>query len=742
MKNTFIILLLLASVVQVKAQSISLARAAAIGSTVSVRGKVTNGSELGVIRYLQDNVSGIAIYGSNVASINRGDSIVATGTLTSYNNLLEITPATYTVITPAGNMPAPIVITPNAFNETYEGRLIRIDNCTISNPGTNFAGNTNYTITAATQTTVLRISSTSNLVGAVIPSGTVSVIGIGSQFCSSPASGCTNGYQLLPRDQNDIINNSSIYLTSQPTSTVISTTGFNIQWTTNIAGTYYIKYGLTPNLELGVINGSGSSASPSISVTGASAATIYYAKVFSVNGADKDSSSVKVFCTKSLSSGSIKVYFNRTVDQSVSSGTNAYYNPAIGDSLAAYINRAKSSVDLTIYNWDDSAGGDKITSALNAAYTRGIKIRLIYDGTVSSPPAGIIFLNPAIKKVASPQGSGYTIMHNKFVIIDANRSNPNDAIVWTGSTNWTKNQLGLDPNNVIIFQDQSMARGYKLEFDEMWGDSSIVSSSNTTLAKYGQYKKDNTPHEYNVNGKRVESYFSPSDGTNSHILSTIGTANSDLYYAQLLITRTDLANKIATQITTNSLSAKGILNDTAGAGATPYFIMRTPMTSANIKINRFNNIFHHKYLIVDQSNTSSDPILLTGSHNWSNGADQKNDENTVIVHDATIANIYYQEFSQRFKDEITGIETYEARGTALIYPNPARNEFSVKIDSKETSASVTLTDVLGKQVLSIPGTTMSNGVFTVSGLDLPTGVYIVSVKAGERTYTSRIMINP
>lgn len=742
MKNTLIILLLLTSAIQLKAQSISVARAAAIGSTVSVRGKVTNGTELGVIRYLQDNVSGIAIYGSNVSSINRGDSIVATGTLTSYNNLLEITPVTYTVVSPAGNMPPPIVITPNAFNETYEGRLIRIDNCTISGAGTNFAGNTNYTITAATQTAVIRISTTSNLVGAVIPSGTVSVIGIGSQFCSSPASGCTNGYQLLPRDQNDIINNSSIYLTSQPTSSVITTSGFDIRWTTNIAGTYYVKYGLTPNLELGILNGSGSSASPSIAVTGAPPATIYYAKVFSVNGADKDSSGVKVFCTKSMSSGSIKVYFNRPVDNSVSSGTNAYYNPAIGDSLAAYINRAKSTVDLTIYNWDDSVGGDKITSALNAAYTRGVKIRLIYDGTVSSPPAGIIFLNPAIKKVASPQGSGYTIMHNKFVIIDANRSNPNDAVVWTGSTNWTKNQLGLDPNNVIIFQDQSMARGYKLEFDEMWGDSSVTSSSNTALAKYGQYKKDNTPHEYNVNGKRVESYFSPSDGTNSHILSTIATANSDLYFAQLLITRNDIANKIAGQITANSITAKGILNDTAGAGATPYFIMRTPMTSANLKLNTFNNIFHHKYLIVDQSNTSSDPLLLTGSHNWSNGADQKNDENTVIVHDATIANIYYQEFTQRFKDAITGIETYEAHGTALIYPNPARNEFSIKIDSKETKASVVITDVLGKQVATLPQAAMHDGIVKVSDLELPTGVYIVNVKAGDASYTSRMMINP
>ncbi len=58
---------------------------------------------------------------------------------------------------------------------------------------------------------------------------------------------------------------------------------------------------------------------------------------------------------------------------------------------------------------------------------------------------------------------------------------------------------------------------------------------------------------------------------------------------------------------------------------------------------------HHKYLIVDNSDRSSDPLVLTGCHNWSSSAELRNDENTLIVHDATIANIYYQEFSERFK---------------------------------------------------------------------------------------------
>ncbi|MEY3445043.1 MAG: hypothetical protein RLZZ519_3324 [Bacteroidota bacterium] len=78
--------------VQVMAQTIATVRTASIGSTVTVRGIVTNGSELGSIRYVQDGTAGIALYGSNLSSLQRGDSVVATGPLTNYNNLLEVTP--------------------------------------------------------------------------------------------------------------------------------------------------------------------------------------------------------------------------------------------------------------------------------------------------------------------------------------------------------------------------------------------------------------------------------------------------------------------------------------------------------------------------------------------------------------------------------------------------------------------------------------------------------------------------
>ena len=75
------------------------ARDASLGSTVTVKGIVTNGSELGDIRYLQDETAGIAAYpGSGSVGgfdeVQVGDEIEVTGVLKDFNGLLEISPIT------------------------------------------------------------------------------------------------------------------------------------------------------------------------------------------------------------------------------------------------------------------------------------------------------------------------------------------------------------------------------------------------------------------------------------------------------------------------------------------------------------------------------------------------------------------------------------------------------------------------------------------------------------------------
>lgn len=728
---TFAAMLLLFSGIASAQVNILAARQAPLNTTVTVRGIVTNGSELGSIRYIQDSTAGIALYGNNLNSVNRGDSIVATGTLTDYNNLLEIQPvSTFSVFTPVNPLPAPQLITPAQMGEAYEGQLVQIDLAVFANGGIPFAGNTSYTFTSNSQTGTVYVRTGSPLVGIIIPTGPTSIRGIMSQFYTT--------YQLLPRDSFDIIPNSSIVITTPVTETNMTTSGFDLNWTTNITGSTYIKYGYTPALELGTINGT-AGINHTVSVTGASPASIFYAQAYSVNGTDTAYSPVRAYATVSASTGWIKTYFNKSVDTNYSTGTNAtmlFYT--IDDTLIAYINRAQYSVDVTIYHFDNQ-NISNISTALNNAYNRGVKVRVITDGSYIS--SGVAQLDPNIHYIFSPVGGSYGIMHNKFVVIDAESPNPDEAIVWTGGTNFSDGQINIDPNDVIIFQDQSMAKGYTIEFEEMWGDTGVVPDTNAS--KFGPYKSNNTPHEYLVGGVRVEQYFSPTDGVNAKIIEKIGTAGTDLCVATMLITRTDIAYALVNA--SNSGVNTSVLVDDPGT-TTTWSILLNGLPPNHLADFSNGGIMHHKYMIVDPSDAASDPMVLTGCHNWSSSADSKNDENTVIVHDATIANLYYQAFVPRFTQNggIIGIATAAQNNPALqVYPNPAGDVANVLFTLTETATvSFAFTDLSGRLVSTqqTAGIAGENRI-ALPTADLPAGVYFLHMNGKVFSATAKIVIS-
>lgn len=662
MKKTLILALAFLGVsTLVNAQNTILeARGMAEGTVVTVKGIVTNGSELGVIRYFQDNTAGIAAYGSMVSPVNRGDSVTITGTLKIYNQLLELDPVTNVTVRSSGNpIPAPIVLTPAQISEPYEARLVKVNNVIFADAGGLFTGNKKYQFSSNGEIGFIYVkTSQTDIVGQPIPNGPASITAECSQFdYSSP----TAGYQLLPRTISDIEISSSIFLTDVLTNTNFTQTELDFTWTTNIAGTTEMYYGLSSDLvSTNLISGTGGSTTHEISIAGVSAGQIIWVQAFSVSGTDTAFSGVTPFATISNSSGDIKVYFNTAVDNSYSSGVDAIYLPsAIDDTLISYINRARYTIDFTMYNFNNQ-GISNVSDALKAAATRGVTVRVIGCGTTAN--LGIDELvDSNVNLLIGPSGSERTgIMHNKFILFDTESADPNEPLVWTGSTNLTDGQVNLDANNVIILQDQSLARTYKIEFEEMWG--STGSTPDAGKARFGFNKKNNTPHELMVAGKRVECYFSPTDGVNSRIVQTINTTDNDLSIATMLITRTEMADAIAAQKTAGA--AVNVITNTEGNNSTVVNSILTAALGTHYTFDDVSSgILHHKYMIVDQDAPASDPILFTGSHNWSAAADNDNDENTLIVHDATIANIYYQNFVQRFVEndgvllELTGPPT-------------------------------------------------------------------------------------
>jgi phosphatidylserine/phosphatidylglycerophosphate/cardiolipin synthase-like enzyme len=59
-------------------------------------------------------------------------------------------------------------------------------------------------------------------------------------------------------------------------------------------------------------------------------------------------------------------------------------------------------------------------------------------------------------------------------------------------------------------------------------------------------------------------------------------------------------------------------------------------------------LMHHKFMVVDGG------LVLTGSYNWSTAAEDRNDENIVIIRDRHVAEAFTQEFNRLWSQTIVG----------------------------------------------------------------------------------------
>ena len=120
MNKVLSIIFFLNITIAINGQTIADARNQVIGQTVTITGVATNGPELGPIRYIQDGTAGLPAYGSNLSSIQRGDSVTATGVLFEFSGLLELSPTTSYSILGQGTLPQPLLIPITSANESLE----------------------------------------------------------------------------------------------------------------------------------------------------------------------------------------------------------------------------------------------------------------------------------------------------------------------------------------------------------------------------------------------------------------------------------------------------------------------------------------------------------------------------------------------------------------------------------------------------------------------------------------------
>ena len=123
------------------------------------------------------------------------------------------------------------------------------------------------------------------------------------------------------------------------------------------------------------------------------------------------------------------------------------------------IKDAKSSLDVMAFVFTD----DDIASAIVARYRAGVPVRIVVEtrniGATGSDVAA--FQQAGIDVL--PDGNPY-MMHHKVIIID-------QAIVVTGSYNFSSNAANYNDENVLILHDTGIAGQYTAEFERVYAQA-------------------------------------------------------------------------------------------------------------------------------------------------------------------------------------------------------------------------------------------------------------------------------
>lgn len=697
-----------------------------IGQEVTVTGIVTNDGSLGSVRYIQDASAGIAIYpGQNWDGFTEpmpGDEITVTGLITEFNGLLEVGPdlSEVTINSTDNPLPEPVVITPAQMNESYEGQLVRINAAIFAAGGQVIQGNSTYNFTANGEEGVAYFRTSNALVGEILTSCDANITGVASQFSFDGF----GGYQLLLRNSDDFEALQSICISSTIDQDNITTTSFDLSWTTDAAGDSFVEFGTTPDLGDEIYDETLTS-DHTVSLTNLEPGTIYYVQVSSNLNGETTSSNILPFATVSLSSGEILAYFTGSVDTSVATDEEAIsLGFDMNDTIAAYITRAQHTLDIAVYNINN----DLIESAINTAYDNGVQIRYIAQGTNAN--IGIDDFNDNIPVLfrTDDEGSG---MHNKFLIADAEYTDL--AQVLTGSTNWTAANLTTDYNNLVVIQDESLAKAYTIEFNEMWGSEGAMPDA--ANSKFGAAKSVNTPRKFIIGGSPVELVFSPTDGTTNAIRDAVLETDYDLHFALLAFTRDEIAEAML-EVNSIFVNMNGIMEQATNQGS-EFGVLN----AGNIPVYShagIPNTIHHKYCIIDHSEVASDPTVITGSHNWSSTAENVNDENTLIIHDARLANLFYQEYKERLDEVTTNIEEIAAGVDLKIYPNPAAGLLNLELNANvQENMIVRLLDLNGK----VLGQWRMNSPFMqIETASFARGMYILSVESSTGIKSAKVLL--
>ena len=251
----------------------------------------------------------------------------------------------------------------------------------------------------------------------------------------------------------------------------------------------------------------------------------------------------------------------------------------------------------------------------------------------------------------SHHGKSSPSVHNKFVV-ESDAAGKNASRVLTGSTNWTTTGLCTQMNNVLIIEDAVIASRYLDQWGKLVaaGDdmpasliatNSIPTNDNNISLYFAATNKEakSQPVLELIAGAQEGALFLMFMPGQSPLLEALlgRSQQNDIYVRGVISTMMPTKNGdivvVGGQVVKSGAPAQAFHDNVqlpAGVSAKDHPSWEeTEFNVQEIHAAHMMAIVHSKAIVIDPF--SDQCAVITGSHNFSVSASEKNDENLVIV---------------------------------------------------------------------------------------------------------------
>jgi phosphatidylserine/phosphatidylglycerophosphate/cardiolipin synthase-like enzyme len=246
------------------------------------------------------------------------------------------------------------------------------------------------------------------------------------------------------------------------------------------------------------------------------------------------------------------------------------------------------------------------------------------------------------------------IRHNKFIVLLDDHEKP--VAVWTGSTNISAGGIFGHSNVGHVVWDEGVAKKYFEYWERL--------ANNLTPTKLRPPNRTATPTPSGKPpAKSVLPLFSARDEKDSNVtlqwyadrldeakqVSCMTFAfNIDVGFQQVLAKENDVLRYVVKDDPLGEEEQIGQDRDVifASGGFLGEGALANFLRERSNPLNR-NRYIHNKFMLVDP--LSNDPLVVTGSANFSKPSQRINDENMLVIRgDTRVADIYFGEFMRVF----------------------------------------------------------------------------------------------